>query len=100
MRKTLGFLACVIVVLLLIIVLCATNDNSLSDTTEPQDMLWNQFVIVDSQFSLLHGTLYTVYDKDSKAMYYYTYGRYDKNLVAIYNEDGTVKYYKGETTNE
>lgn len=58
------------------------------------DDIYEQFIIVDSVHDFNFGYLYTVYDKDTKVMYYICYDGEGKGISPIYEADGTVKIYQ------
>lgn len=71
-----------------------------TDDTE-QDMFGTQFVIIESEtlqnkreLSSTWYYRYTVYDVDSKVMYYIFDGYNRATMSPVYNSDGTVKIYE------
>ena len=68
---------------------------------DEQDMFGTQFVIIERE--RLHDELdlssnwnyrYTVYDVDSKVMYYIFDGNELATMSPVYNSDGTIKIYE------
>ena len=57
--------------------------------------LYDQFIAVEKYGNSQRGLL-TVYDKDTKVMYYFIDDAYQMALSPIYNSDGTIKIYNGE----
>lgn len=82
----------------LIIMASVTGCGGTTTTTSTKEkILFNQFVVIEERVDNDFGcnSIYIMYDKDSKAMYY-GYPIYHGWMVPIYNEDGTVKLYDSE----
>jgi hypothetical protein len=63
-----------------------------------EEIFWDKFVVVESydNMSNNNGSLYIVYDKDTKVEYYIFYAYSQAGISPIYNADGTIKIYEGE----
>ena len=66
-----------------------------------RDEIYGRFIVLsyskdksDQISTNWYGT-YTVYDRDTKAMYYIIDGYRRGGITPIYNEDGTIKFYDG-----
>lgn len=68
--------------------------TNVTSSYNPGDDIYEQFIIVDSIYDFNFGYLYTVYDKDTKVMYYISSGSHKSGISPIYNTDGTVKIYQ------
>ncbi|MEE3344426.1 MAG: hypothetical protein VZS44_10070 [Bacilli bacterium] len=55
---------------------------------------YDQFVVIEEKNNFDEGILYTVYDKDTKVMYYIIINSYRCGITPIYNTDGTIKVYE------
>lgn len=55
---------------------------------------YDQFVVIEEKNNFDEGVLYTVYDKDTKVMYYMLNSGYKFGISPIYNADGTIKVYE------
>lgn len=81
---------------------CASKNEITTYNTDGKDtnMLGTQFVVIEEEnlldpFSSSNWTYrYTVYDVDSKAMYYILEGYKRSAMAPVYNADGTVKMYQ------
>lgn len=59
----------------------------------------DKFVTVETREGLVEGShvaVHTVYDCDTKVMYYIWEGYYKFGICPIYNADGSVMVYEGE----
>lgn len=71
-----------------------TACSNVTSSYNPGDDIYEQFIIVDSVYDFNFGYLYTVYDKDTKVMYYVMSSGYKGGISPIYEADGTVKIYQ------
>ena len=91
MKKNLAILLGCATLIILLLTACGTTTIQYTQNT---NNVWNQFVLVEKQKSIIDwGTLYIVYDKDTKVMYYMWDGSYTGGFTPIYNADGSVKVY-------
>ena len=91
MKKNLVILFGCIALIILLLTACTTETTTVR--YEQSTNAFNQFVLVERQYSINWGTLYIVYDKDTKVMYYMWDGNYTGGFTPIYNADGSVKVY-------
>ena len=85
------------VIFSVMLVLSLTGCRTTVDTDNHDD-LFGKFVVIETRYNASDGTLYTVYDKDTKVMYYYINSMYNHNLCPVYDTDGSVKVYSEELT--
>lgn len=71
-----------------------TACSNVTSSYNPGDDIYEQFIIVDSKYDFSFGYLYTVYDKDTKVMYYIVSSTHKGGISPIYDTDGTVKIYQ------
>lgn len=78
--------------------LTGCGDSSHQKDKPNNDTLFDQFVIIEhSEYGLSSGNwhdFYTVYDKDTKVMYYFAEGYNRAMMSPIYNSDGTVMIWE------
>ena len=88
---------CTMIIAVVIFTSCGNyTTNSNSNTSK---VICEQFIVVnESKYDTDFGTLYTVYDKDTKVMYYImdAYYYHQAVMTPIYNSDGTVRIYNSE----
>lgn len=93
MKKNLVILLGCATLIILLLTACTTETTTVR--YEQSTNAFNQFVLVEKQKSIIDwGTLYIVYDKDTKVMYYMWDGSYTGGFTPIYNADGSVKVYE------
>lgn len=94
MKKNLAILFGCVTLIILLLTACTTETTTTTVRYEQSTNAFNQFVLVERQYSMNWGTLYIVYDKDTKVMYYMRDGNsYTGGFTPIYNADGSVKVY-------
>lgn len=57
---------------------------------------WNQFTVVEERSNDDYGSLYIVYDNDTKVMYYLNRGYHTSFMSPIYESDGSIRVYNGK----
>lgn len=63
------------------------------DTDNHQEF-FDKFVVIETRTNANYGTLYTVYDKDTMVMYYFTRCDRSRSLCPVYDENGNVMIYQ------
>lgn len=68
--------------------------------TDPDEFnysnFWDQFTIIEERFNGDYGSLYIVYDNDTKVMYYLNNDYHYSFMTPIYEADGSVRVYDGK----
>ena len=82
----------ILAILGLALMLCGCKTTVKENTDE---VLWDKFEVVESRTNPDYGGLYTIYDKDTKVMYFYIRGYQNTSMSPIYNSDGSVMVYEG-----
>lgn len=90
MKKKLTLLT---ILLILVLVGCGTTTATYEDE---EKNFWDKFVVVESYDNMNDGSLYIVYDKDTKVEYYIVHAYRRFGISPIYNADGTIKVYEEE----
>jgi hypothetical protein len=72
---------------------CNTTTKTYEDGEKTK---FSQFVVIEEKDNVSDGLLCTVYDKDTKVMYYIISisSSYKCGITPIYNTDGTIKIYE------
>lgn len=83
-----------VMVLTLILTGCETSKKSYDDD---EMVISDTFIVLERVYNFDDGAFYTVYDKETKVEYFIYSNGYQGGICPIYNADGTVKVYKGET---
>ena len=61
--------------------------------TDSHQVLFDKFIVIETRTNTDYGTLYTVYDKDTMVMYYFTHCDRSRSLCPVYDENGNVMIY-------
>lgn len=61
--------------------------------TDSHQEFFDKFVVIETRNNADYGTLYTVYDKDTMVMYYFTRCDRSRSLCPVYDENGNVMIY-------
>ena len=61
--------------------------------TDSHQVIFDKFVVIETRRNEEYGTLYTVYDKDTMVMYYFTHCDRSRSLCPVYDENGNVMIY-------
>lgn len=88
MKKKLTLLT---ILLILVLVGCGTTTTTYEDE---EKNFWDKFVVVENYGNMNDGSLYIVYDKDTKVEYYIVHAYCRFGISPIYNADGTIKVYE------
>lgn len=91
MKKKLTLLT---ILLMLVLTGCGETTTITYENTE--ENYWDKFVVVESYDNMNDGSLYIVYDKDTKVEYYIVHAYRRFGISPIYNADGTIKVYEEE----
>ena len=82
---------------ILLVTLVMAIFTACRNVTYVDEEIYGKFIVLSYDKNKEAGTnwygTYTVYDRDTKAMYYIIDGYSKGGIVPIYNEDGTVKFY-------
>ena len=99
MKKKLIILATLVV---MTFTACGGNATYTDESGIARDEIYGRFIVLSYDEDKTVNTLdtnwlgtYTVYDKNTKAMYYIIDGFRRGGIVPVYNEDGTIKFYNG-----
>lgn len=72
---------------------CETEVDIDDNQVDDNQVFFDKFAVIETRYNAKHGTLYTVYDKDTMVMYYYLDSMYNHNLCPVYDENGNVMIY-------
>lgn len=61
--------------------------------TDDHQVYFDKFVVIETRYNPDYGTLYTVYDKDTMVMYYFSHSDRSRCLCPVYDENGNVMIY-------
>lgn len=82
--------------LVMLLMLLLTGCDTTTKTYEDEEIdFWEKFVVVEGYYST-DGTLYLIYDKDTKVEYYMVKEGHRFGMCPVYDTDGTVKVYAEE----
>lgn len=87
MKKELGLF-----IMLLVLILAGCSTTTITYENGEKEF-WDKFVVVEEYDNPDNGTLYMVYDKDTKVEYYIVNEGHRYGLCPVYDTDGTVKVY-------
>ena len=87
MKKTL------FVIIITCFLFCFLTGCKTTIDTDNHDVFYDKFVVIETRDNPEYGTLYTVYDKDTMVMYYFTHCDRSRSLCPVYDENGNVMIY-------